>query len=140
MKSSDKTGYPLAETHPEEVAGARGLKLGQITMDAVLSGQVTMEDLRITPQSLRAQATIAGAAGRTMLASNFERAAEMTRLSNAQILEVYELLRPGRAGSKDPLLRKAEELRSEFDAPLLASMLEEAAEVYERRGLFSKRF
>ena len=132
--------YPLAEKRPDVVKGARGKRLGEITLDSVVAGEVDMEDLRITPGALLAQAEIARAAGRPTLAANFERAAEMVKVPQATIMEVYELLRPGRAKDKSALLSAAGRLRSEFGAERLAQFLEEAAEVYERRGLFRFRF
>jgi propanediol dehydratase small subunit len=132
--------YPLAEKRPDFVKGARGKALGDITLDSVVAGEIEMEDLRITPDALLAQAEIARAAGRPTLAANFERAAEMVKLPQATIMEVYELLRPGRARDKGALLSAAGRLRSEFAAERLALFLEEAAEVYERRGLFRFRY
>ena len=69
--------YPLSEKRPELIAGQRGRKLGDITLDALASGEVQMEDLRITRQALQYQAEIARAAGRPTLAENFERGAEL---------------------------------------------------------------
>ena len=132
--------YPIAEKRPELVAGARDRKLEDLTLDAVLNGDVTMEDLRITPEALRMQGEIARAAGRAALARNFERAAEMTRLPQPLIMEVYDKLRPGRAAGKAELLELAGRLRREFSAEQLAAFVEEAAEVYERRRLFSARY
>ena len=109
-------------------------------MKAVLSGDVTMDDLRITPRALEQQAEIATSVGRSALAGNLKRAAEMTRLPQEEVMEIYELLRPGRAASKDSLLDVAQELRNEQDAPLLADFVEEAARFYEKRGLFRKRY
>ena len=132
--------YPLAETRPGEVLGWRGLSLDDITLDAVLAGDVTMEDLRITPRALRDQAEIARAAGRATLARNFERAAELVEVPQDLVMETYELLRPGRAKSKQEILDRAELLRSKYSAPGIGSFLEEAAEAYDRRGLFTFRF
>ena len=53
---------------------------------------------------------------------------------------VYELLRPGRAKTKNELLAAAENLRTSFGAKRMADFVSEAANVYEQRGLFSKRF
>ena len=69
--------YPLAEKRPELVRGRGGKPLGAITLDGVVSGEVTLDDLRITPEALRQQAEIALAANRATLAANFERAAEL---------------------------------------------------------------
>ena len=132
--------YPLARKRPELVRGARGRAIDDITLDAVNAGEVGMEDLRITPGALRAQAEIARAAGRPTLAANFERAAEMVDVPQATIMEVYELLRPGRSTDKAQILSAARRLRDDYGAQALAAFLEEAAEVYERRGLFRFRF
>ena len=101
-----RADYPLAETQPEAVTGKRGKPLGDITLDAVLSGDVTMEDLRITPAALNAQAEIARDAGRPTLALNFERAAELVDVPQDVIMAAYELLRPGRAAAQQPQQRR----------------------------------
>ena len=132
--------YPLAQKRPDLVRGAGGKSLDEITLDKVVAGDITMADLRITPEALRAQAEIARAAGRPTLAANFERAAEMVGIPQATIMEIYELLRPGRAKDKAELIAAARRLRDDFGALRLAAFLEEAAEVYERRGLFRFRF
>lgn len=132
--------YPIAETRPERVSGARGKTLDALTLEAAVNGDLTMEDLRITPQALLQQAQIARAAGRATLAGNFERAAEMTRLPQDEIMRIYELLRPGRAPAKQTLIEIARALRESYQAPRLADFVEEAAEVYDKRGLFRNRF
>jgi propanediol dehydratase small subunit len=132
--------YPLAETRPAEVRGARGFSLEDITLDAVIDGRVDMEDLRITPEALLQQAEIAEAAGRPTLAANFRRASELTRIPQPVIMETYELLRPGRAEGKHALLAAAARLRDDYGAERMAEFIEEAAEVYERRGLFTFRY
>ena len=132
--------YPIAETQPEEVIGNRGKPLSSLMMESVINGNISMEDLCITPQALEQQAEIASSVGRSALASNLKRAAEMTRLSQSEVMAIYELLRPGRAVSKDNLLDVAQRLRNEQDAPLLADFVEEAARFYEKRGLFRKRY
>jgi glycerol dehydratase small subunit/propanediol dehydratase small subunit len=135
-----RADYPLAETQPGAVAGPRGKRLSDVTLDAVLNGSVTMEDLRITPDALQAQAGIARDAGRPTLAENFERAAELVNVPQQVIMRIYELLRPGRAGTKQQLLDAAHLLREEHGAARMAAFVEEAAETYEERGLFTYRF
>jgi len=132
--------YPLAETQPDAVTGPRGKRLSEITLDAVLDGSVTMEDLRITPGALRAQGGIARDAGRATLAENFERAAELVDVPQDVIMQVYELLRPGRARTKQQLLDAARMLRETHGAQRMADFIEEAAHAYEARGLFTFRF
>jgi propanediol dehydratase small subunit len=135
-----RADYPLSETQPAAVAGKRGKALPEITLDAVLAGDVTMEDLRITPQALQAQADVARDAGRPTLALNFERAAELVDVPQDFIMQVYELLRPGRAKSKEQLLEAAATMRDTYRAERIARFIEEAAETYEARGLFTYRF
>ena len=132
--------YPLAEKRPELVKGRGGKPLAAITLDRVVSGEVTLDDLRITPEALRQQAEIARAAGRATLAANFERAAELCDVPQDFIMAVYELLRPGRARDKGPLLEAARTLRETYGATRMAAFVEEAAAVYERRGLYTYRF
>lgn len=132
--------YPLAENRPEIVKGKRGKGVDEITLDAVLKGDVTLDDLAITAPALRQQAEIARAAGRPTLAANFERAAELVDVPADAIMRIYELLRPGRAESKARLLEAASELQDTYGAKEMAAFVREAAEVYERRGLFRRRF
>jgi propanediol dehydratase small subunit len=56
------------------------------------------------------------------------------------LLKAYELLRPGRAKSKAELLDAARTFREAYKAERVAAFLEEAADVYERRGLFQFRY
>jgi propanediol dehydratase small subunit len=132
--------YPIAETRPDDVTGNRGKALSSLTMEAVLSGDISMEDLRISPRALEQQAEISKSVGRSTLAKNFERAAEMAQIPQDEVMAIYELLRPGRAASKDSLLDVAQKLRDELNAPLLADFIEEASRFYEMRGLFQKRY
>jgi propanediol dehydratase small subunit len=132
--------YPLAETRSAEIRGKRGKSLDEITLEAVIAGDVTMEDLRITPKALADQAEISRAAKRPALALNFERAAELVDVPQDFIMSAYELLRPGRAKSKRQLLDVAQAFRQVHNARRMAEFIEEAAEIYERRGLFTYRF
>ena len=132
--------YPVAERRPELVRGARGKGLDEVSLGALRNGEASMEDLRITPEALRRQASIAHDAGRASLAANFERAAEMASIPQDVIMSYYELLRPGRAKDKQTLMDAAARLRKDHDAPLMAAFMEEAADVYDRRGLFRFRY
>lgn len=138
--SRTRADYPLAKTQPEAVIGPRGKRLADVTLESVMSGDITMEDLRITPASLSAQAEIARDAGRPTLAENFERAAELVDVPQEVVMKVYELLRPGRARSKQELLEAAALLRDGHGARRMAAFVEEAAQAYEERGLFTFRF
>jgi propanediol dehydratase small subunit len=132
--------YPLSENRPDLIRTRSGKKLDAITVEALQSGAVTIDDLRITRDALLMQAEIAEAAGRPRLGSNFQRAAEMVDVPQDYLLKAYELLRPGRAKSKQELLDAAKTFRDSYKADRVAAFLEEAAEVYERRGLFQFRY
>lgn len=129
--------YPLAEHHPDEVTTPTGKRLADITMEAVIAGDITAEDLRITPDTLRAQADIAASAGRRQLGDNFRRAAELTAVPDERILAMYNALRPW-ASTREQLLDIARELQEQYDAPLCAAHVSEAAEVYEQRSVLAK--
>jgi len=132
--------YPLAEKRPDLVRGPRGKGLDALGVDAVAAGEATMEDFRITAEALRQQAAVARSAGRPTLARNFERAAELVDVPQTLIMQVYELLRPGRARSARDLIDMAARLRAEHGAEQVAAFLEEAAEIYTKRGLFTYRY
>jgi propanediol dehydratase small subunit len=132
--------YPLAEKRPDLVKGKRGKTLEDITLDLLVSGDVTLDDLSITKRALNQQAEIARDAGRATLAQNFERAAGLVEVPQDTIMCVYELLRPGRAESKDQLLAAATDLEKTYGAETMAVFIREAADVYERRGLFRRRY
>jgi propanediol dehydratase small subunit len=132
--------YPLSEKRPDLIQTRTGKGLDAVTVDALKAGTVSIDDLRITKDALLMQAEIAEAAGRPRLGSNFERAADMVDVPQDFLLKAYELLRPGRAKSKQELLDAARTFRETHKAERVAAFLEEAAEVYERRGLFQFRY
>jgi propanediol dehydratase small subunit len=128
--------YPLASHRPELLRTPTGKRLDEITMQAVLAGDVVAEDLRIAPDTLRLQAQIAESAGRAQLGQNFRRAAEMTALPDEKVLGVYNALRP-HASTKEELLEIAEELERDYSATLCGRLVREAVDVYERRHILA---
>lgn len=123
--------YPIAKKHPEWIkVGNRSLD--DITLDAVMAGQVSMDDMRISPEILKAQGQIAKAGGRDQIEYNFSRAAEMTKVGDKRLLEMYNALRPYRS-SKQELLAMVDELEKEYGAVICAEFVREAAENYEKR-------
>jgi propanediol dehydratase small subunit len=132
--------YPVGEKQPDRVRTRNGHTLGDLTLANLLAGQVVASDFGITAEGLRLQAAIAERAGRPNLAQNLRRGAELVEIPDDVLLDVYELLRPGRAQSADGLRAAADQLRDTYGAKETASLLEEAALVYERRGVFQRRF
>ncbi len=132
-KLDPKRDYPLAKNKPELAKSITGKTINEITLQAVREGKVLPDDLKISPETLLAQAEIAEAAGRKQLANNFRRAAELTKVPDKRILEIYNALRPYRS-TKEELLAIADELDNAYGAKVCAAFVREAAEVYERRG------
>jgi propanediol dehydratase small subunit len=130
--------YPLASRRPELLKTPTGKRLDSITMDAVLSGEVRADDLRIAPETLRLQAQIAESVHRPQLGQNFRRAAELTALTDERVLQIYNALRPG-AATRQQLLDIADELEQVHGAELCGALIREAAEVYERRGILAQQ-
>lgn len=118
--------YPLAEKMPQRLRTPSGRPFDTITLDAVLAGEFTMDDLRVTAEALEWQAQVAATAGRPQLAENLRRAAELVGVPEDKILEIYVALRPGRA-SAPTLETLAEELERRFNAPRCAALVRESA-------------
>jgi propanediol dehydratase small subunit len=132
--------YPVGEKQPDRLRTRNGHPLRDLTLENLLAGNVAASDFGITTDGLRLQAAVAERAGRPNLAQNLRRGAELVEIPDHVLLEVYELLRPGRAKSADDLRVAANQLRDTYGAKETASLLEEAALVYERRGVFQRRF
>ena len=127
-------GYPLAEHAAGRLQARSGRALGDLTPEAAAAGHLAVDDLRISAETLRAQAAIARRAGYPQLAGNLVRAAELTMVPNDEVLRMYELLRPGRA-SHEELVALADRLEQAYAAPESAALVREAAQVYRERGL-----
>jgi propanediol dehydratase small subunit len=124
--------YPLGTSRPDLVRTPGGIRLDELELHGE---SVTAAELRATPETLRLQAEIARAAGRTQLADNLLRAAELAPLPDETILAVYTALRPRRSTAAE-LEAWATELESR-DAPATAVFVREAAQVYAERGLLA---
>ncbi|MGF7437563.1 diol dehydratase small subunit [Lentilactobacillus senioris] len=134
-KSMTVDDYPLFQKHPDMVNAPTGKNMKEITIDAVISGKVKPEDLRISPETLEAQGEIAKDAGRDSLKGNFDRAAELTNIPDERLLEMYGALRPYRS-TKSELLAMADELEQKYQAKITADLVREAAEMYGIRKKF----
>ncbi len=129
--------YPLMETAAGQLRAGSGRLLSAITAEAARNQALSMADLQISAETLRAQAAVARGAGYERLAGNLLRAAELTAVPNAEVLRMYGLLRPGRA-SQAELLALAATLEDAYQAPECARLVRAAAEVYAARGLTKK--
>jgi propanediol dehydratase small subunit len=137
MEKLTKEHYPLGLKRPDLLFTPTEKAYDELTLDAALQGEVTSADLRISPKTLLMHAEISESLGRTQLAKNFRRSAEMINISDSRILEIYNALRPNRS-TKEELLAIAHELEEEYGAVENAGLIREAADVYERRGRLKK--
>ena len=129
--------YPLMANAADSIETNNGRPLSEITMENVEKGELSLADLRIHAQTLRRQATIARQAGMPQLAANLTRAAELTAVPNATLLQMYEMLRPGRSSYQE-LMALASALEEQFQALENARFVREAAAVYQDRGLLRR--
>jgi propanediol dehydratase small subunit len=127
--------YPLAATSRDAVHTASGKAVAEITLDDVVSGQVGREDVTVAPETLRLQADFAEAGGNPQLAENLRRGAELTAFSDDELLQFYEMLRPGRSSAEelDSLARTLHERGAER----CVALVREARAAYVRRGLIA---
>ena len=124
--------YPLGTTRPELVRTPGGIPLDELSLHGE---RVEAAELRATPETLRLQADVARAAGRSQLADNLVRASELASLPDETILEIYTALRPGRSTADELEVWAAQLERSEATAS--AAFVREAARVYAERGLLA---
>ena len=118
----------------EQIRSKSGRLLSDLTLDRVLAGEVTTEDLSIAEDTLRHQADAVEAAGYARYADALRRASELTRLSNDEVLEIYRALRPGRASHAE-LMAIASRLEHDLATPQTAGLIRDAAQLYLERGL-----
>ena len=128
------SSYPLGRNEAETITSRTGKKLSQITLEEVRRGNVTADDIKISSEMLRRQGQVAREADNPQMEANFERAAELVRVPDDVILEMYNKLRPNRS-TKRELALMAQDLLEKYQAPHCAKLVLEAAEIYEKRGI-----
>ena len=127
--------YPLGSRRPDLVTTPGGVLLADVTLDAVRSGTIAADEIRATPATLSLQADVARSAGRTQLAANLERAAELAAVPDELLLQVYTALRPRRATAEE-LEGWAAQLEG-LEAVKTAAFVREATAAYAERGLLA---
>ena len=132
MSFDPSRDYPLGSTRPELVRTPGGIPLDELSLHGE---RVEASELRATPETLRLQADVARAAGRSQLADNLLRASELAGLPDETILEIYTALRPGRSTAAE-LEGWADQLENRA-ATASAAFVREAARVYAKRGLLA---
>ncbi len=132
MSLDPSRDYPLGTNRPDLIRTPGGIPLAELELG---DERVTAGELRATPETLRLQAEVARGVGRTQLADNLLRAAELAPFADETILAIYTALRPRRSTAAE-LESWAAQL-DERDAPLTAAFVREAAQVYAERGLLA---
>lgn len=127
--------YPLSAGARDAVRTASRKRVSELTLEAVLTGDVTADDMRIAPETLALQADFAERGGNPQLAENLRRGAELVAFSDDELLRFYEMLRPGR--SSDAELDELAATLAERGAERCAAMVQEARAAYVRRGLIA---
>jgi propanediol dehydratase small subunit len=130
-----RSDYPLGTMRPDVVATPAGHRLDEITLEAARTGQISGREIRATPETLQRQAAIARASGRTPLAENLERAAELARVPDDELLAIYTALRPHRSTAEE-LEAWAVQLDG-WGATRTAAFVREATAAYVERGLLA---
>lgn len=126
--------YPLGEYEKSTIRSKTGKRLEDITLDEVIKGNITANDIKISKDMLYKQGQVAKENDNPEVAKNFERASELVDVPDQIILEMYNKLRPNRATKAD-LEAMAQKLLSEYKAVNCAKLVMEAAEIYEKRGI-----
>ncbi len=117
--------YPLYREARARIRLPSGRPIAEVTLEQLEAGRLAAGDLGIHEDTLREQARIAEEAGFAPLARNLERAAELTRVPDAKVLEIYDALRRGER--RDALEALAREIEETYEATLTAAFLREAA-------------
>lgn len=129
--------YPLAEKEADKIKTPTGKPFTSLSYEKVISGELTSEDMRISPETLEYQAQVAESVNREAFAGNLRRAAELIAVPDERLLEIYNALRPYRS-TKQELIDIANELDGKYGAKAAAGLVREAAEVYEKRDRLKK--
>lgn len=128
--------YPLSQSDLE-IKSKSGKRLEDITIDEVINGNVTGEDIKISKETLLLQGKIAEQSGREQLGENLKRASELVSIPDDELLKIYNMLRPYRSTELE-LLKKANELKEKYNAMKCSELIMDALKVYKRRGILKK--
>lgn len=125
--------YPLSKSN-KEIRSKSNKLLDEITIDEVIKGNITGEDIKISKETLRLQGDISVKEGRRQLGQNFYRASELVEVPDDEILKIYNMLRPYRS-TEGELLEKAREIELKYNAKMCSDIILDALKVYKERGI-----
>lgn len=133
MTFDPKQDYPIGSRRADLLETPSGVPYREVTLEAARIGRLTSADMRATGTTLSRQAEVARSAGRTQLAENLERAAELAAVPDDALLAIYTALRPGRSSAEE--LEQWAEVLDGYDAERTAAFVREAAVAYKDRDL-----
>ena len=116
---------PLYRHAREAIALRSGRPVSDLSLTSLRAGNLAAGDLGIHEETLRRQARLAEEAGFAPLARNLERAAELARVPDGKVLQIYDALRRG--GDPARLEALAREIEQAYGAAVTAAFLREAA-------------
>ncbi|WP_311734726.1 diol dehydratase small subunit [Clostridium chauvoei] len=125
--------YPLSE-NDFNIKSKSGKYLKDISIDEVIKGNITGEDIKVSKETLKIQGEIAKKERRDQLGENFERASELVEIPDDELLIIYNMLRPYRS-SENELLQKAKEIKVKFGAIRCSELIMDALKTYKKRGI-----
>jgi len=126
--------YPLGQRIPSRLKSKGGMPYGDIRLKLLRRKSIKADDLSIDADTLLIQAQVAEGAGYMQLGSNLRRAAELVKIPDNRLLEIYEALRPKHSTFQE-LSEISNELLRKYDAPKNARFVREAANAYRDAGL-----
>ena len=127
--------YPLSASGRDAVRSSSGKRVSEITLEAVLAGEVHAKDVRVSAETLRLQAAFAEDGGNPQLAENLRRGAELVAFSDEELLRFYDMLRPGRSSATE--LDELAATLAKSGAERCAALVRAARSAYVRRGLIA---
>ena len=127
--------YPLSQyMNHEDIKSKTGKSVKDVTVENILSGNITSEDIKISKETLLMQGEIAEGSGRIQMKENFVRASELVDIPDDIVLKMYNALRPNRSTKKE-LLDIADALVQKYNAYECSRLVLEACDIYEKRGI-----
>jgi propanediol dehydratase small subunit len=120
--------YPLYKESRATLKLPNGRSIDELSLNNLQSGSLSNEDLGIHRDTLLAQSQVAEASGFGQLGLSLKRAAELVEIPESELFRIYEALRPGRM-DRTSLRNLAREVEENYDAPLTARFIREAADV-----------
>lgn len=127
--------YPLSASGRDAVRTVTGTSISDVTLEAVVAGELGPRDVAVAPETLHLQAAFAEQGGNPQLAENLRRGAELVAFSDDELLRLYDMLRPGRSSAEE--LDSLAQTLAERGAERCAALVREARAAYVRRSLIA---